>query len=108
MYRQMKTVTEIIQALKDEGYIHEFCIKEDTLNCNSTGSIYVSGELIIEKTERYEGDSDPSDNAIIYALTAKDGSKGTLIDSYGVYSDPQMALLIKDIPLREVHNLQDS
>ena len=55
-----------------------------------------------------KGDSDPSDNAIIYALTAKDGSKGTLLDSYGVYSDPQMAVLIGNISVREVHNLQDS
>lgn len=104
----MKTVTEIIEALKGEGYIYEFCIKEGGLKCNSNDSNYEPGDLIIEKTERYEGDSDPSDNAIIYALTAKDGSKGTLIDSYGVYSDPQLAILIRDIPLREVHNLQDS
>ncbi|MEO8513838.1 MAG: hypothetical protein ABI543_09780 [Ignavibacteria bacterium] len=78
------------------------------LNCNSTRNDYNAKDLLIEKTERYEGDSDPSDNVIVYAITAKDGSKGTLIDSYGVYSDPNFGILIDEIPLKEVHKLQGS
>lgn len=62
---------------------------------------------MIEKTERYEGDSNPSDSAIIYAITAKNGNKGVLIDSYGAYADPKLAKIIGDIPVREEHDLQD-
>jgi hypothetical protein len=108
MYRQMKTVVEIIESLKVDGYIYEFSIKDNALYCNSTESKYNAKDLLIEKTERYEGDSDPSDNVIVYGITAKDGSKGTLIDSYGVYSDPHFAILIDEIPLKEVHELQDN
>lgn len=107
MYREMKTVLEIIESLRQEGYTHDFSIKNDELCCDSEGSIYEPDELIIEKTERYEGDSDPSDNAILYAITAKDGTKGVLVDSYGAYADPKLAKVIGDIQVREVHDLQD-
>lgn len=103
----MKSVTEIIEALREEGYTHDFSFKNDELCSVSDGSIYKADELIIEKTERYEGDSDPSDNAIIYAITAKDGTKGVLTDSYGAYADPKLAKIIGDIPVREEHDLQD-
>ena len=108
MYKLMKSVIEIIESLREEGYIHDFSIKNDELCCNSEGGKYKPDELIIEKTERYEGDSNPSDSAIIYAITAKDGTKGVLVDSYGVYADPKLASIIGDIPVREEHDLQDN
>lgn len=107
MYRLMKSVLEIIESLRAEGYIYDFSIKNDELCCSSEGFIYEPENLIIEKTERYEGDSNPSDSAIIYAITAKDGTKGVLIDSYGAYADPKLAKIIGDIPVREEHDLQD-
>lgn len=107
MYRLMKSVIEIIESLREEGYINDFSIKNDKLCCDSDGSKYEAADLIIEKTERYEGDSNPSDSAIIYAITAKDGTKGVLVDSYGAYADPKLAKIIGDIPLREEHDLQD-
>jgi hypothetical protein len=108
MNRIMKTVVEIIEIFKGEGYIYEFCIKDGALYCNSTDRKYIPGELNIDKSERYEGDSDPSDSTIVYALAASDGSKGILIDSYGVYSEPKLSKLITDIPVSKVHNLQVS
>jgi hypothetical protein len=107
MYKLMQTVTEIIDTLKKEGYTNDFSLKDEKICCNSEGKTYEPDELIIEKTERYEGDSNPSDNAIIYAITAKDGTRGILLDSYGAYSDPKLSKIIGDIPLREVHGLQD-
>lgn len=103
----MKSVLEIIESLRAEGYIYDFSIKNDELCCSSEGFIYEPEDLNIEKTERYEGDSNPSDSAIIYAITAKDGTKGVLIDSYGAYADPKLAKIIGDIPVREEHDLQD-
>ncbi len=109
MYKLMKTVTEITECLREEGYIHDFSIKNDGISCDDCedkDARYEPQDLIIEKTERYEGDSNPSDNAIVYAITAKDGQKGVLVDSYGAYSDPSLAKIIGAIPLREHHNLQ--
>ena len=106
MYRLMKTVMELTELLREEGFIEDFSIQDDAIVRSKGGKEFSAEELIIEKTERYEGDSNPSDNAIIYALTAKDGTKGLLIDSYGTYSDPKLAKVIAEIPKREEHNLQ--
>jgi hypothetical protein len=37
------------------------------------------------KTYRFEGDSDPAEEAIIYIIEADDGAVGYSIDAYGVY-----------------------
>lgn len=108
MYKLMKTVLEIIKSLRNEGYINDFRISGKIIKSDTTGKTYRPGELIIEKTERYEGDSNPSDNAVIYVLTAKDGAKGILIDSYGAYADPELAGIINDIPVREENELEDN
>ncbi len=108
MYRLMKTILELTEILREEGYVEDFSIQGNKIVVSGGENEYNPGDLIIEKTERYEGDSNPSDNAIIYALTAKDGTKGVLIDSYGTYSDPELAKIIAEIPQREEHKLQDS
>jgi hypothetical protein len=57
---------------------------------------------------RYEGDSNPDDSAIVYAITSKSGSRGMLLDSYGAYADPKVTALISEIPVREEHEYQDN
>jgi len=36
---------------------------------------------------RFEGELNPSDNAILYAIKTNDGEKGTIVDAYGMYND---------------------
>lgn len=47
---------------------------------------YQPVDLMIIKTYRFEGESNPDDSSILYILEAKDGTIGYSIDSYGVYS----------------------
>jgi hypothetical protein len=50
------------------------------------GKIYRQQDVRILRTYRFEGESDPADQAIIYVIKAKDGSMGYGIDGYGMYS----------------------
>lgn len=108
MHREMNTVSEIIDKLKEQHYIHNLSIKGDKILSDDEGLEFEPDDLIIECTCRYEGDSDPSDSAIVYAITAKNGMKGVLVDSYGAYADPDLAKIIGDIPLREEHEMHDN
>jgi hypothetical protein len=38
----------------------------------------------VDKILRFEGMSDPDDNAILYAISTKNGRKGILVDGYGI------------------------
>ncbi|NNE76232.1 MAG: phosphoribosylpyrophosphate synthetase, partial [Pricia sp.] len=40
----------------------------------------------VDEMHRFEGMSSTDDNSILYAISSKDGIKGTLVDAYGVYA----------------------
>ena len=47
---------------------------------------------------RFEGDSSPDDNSVLYAIESKGGIKGVLVDAYGTYAEamsPEMAMKLK-------------
>ncbi|MEP7146982.1 MAG: phosphoribosylpyrophosphate synthetase [bacterium] len=106
MEKEMKTVPELIQKLREKHFIHDFCVKDHSLYCNETSETFSEEELLIERIYRYEGDSDPGDTTIVYGITAKSGTQGVLIDAYGTYADPKIAEVIKKIPVREVDENQ--
>ena len=79
------TVTEAIEMLHQQGYVLDFNISEDKL---ITGGVeYYADDFEIADLYRYEGASDPADEATVYALVSKAGLKGLLVSGYGVSSD---------------------
>ena len=45
---------------------------------------------------RFEGLSDPGDEAVVYAISsAKYNLKGTLVNGYGIYSEPLVDEMVK-------------
>jgi hypothetical protein len=104
----MQTVIEIINKLRDNDYADDFEIVDGKIHAKNSDESFNPDELIIDKTYRYEGDSNPDDNAVVYAITGKSGTKGILLDSYGAYADAKLAKIISGIPVREEHDLQDS
>jgi hypothetical protein len=49
------------------------------------------------KIYRFEGESNPDDSAVVYAIETIDGIKGTLTDAFGIYSDPEIAQQIRRV-----------
>ncbi|WP_158728818.1 MULTISPECIES: phosphoribosylpyrophosphate synthetase [unclassified Flavobacterium] len=76
----MDTLSSVVNALQAKGYTSEILPNEfETL---------ISEEWHICEIHRFEGNSSPSDNSILYAIRKKDGSRKSLvIDAYGVHSD---------------------
>ncbi len=49
----------------------------------------------IDRIYRFEGMTDPEDEAILYAISSKDGIlKGLLTDGYGIYSDDSISAMV--------------
>ena len=94
------TVTDTLNALKEEGYKSDFNLKTDCIECKSLNMKLSPEEFVIDKFYRFEGASNPDDNAIIYAISSKSGLKGTLIDAYGVYADSLTSEMIEKLKIK--------
>ena len=75
------TVTEAVKGLKARGFTIDFNLIENAIVCDE-GS-YCADEFEITEVYRFEGDSDPADEAIVYAIQSFTGKKGVLVNGYG-------------------------
>ena len=80
---------EALNGLKEQGYTVDFKIRENCLECLSGNYKLFHHEFEIDKSFRFEGDDSSSEtSSILYAISSeKLGIKGTIINSYGIYSD---------------------
>jgi hypothetical protein len=57
-------------------------------------------EVTIRGCHRFEGASDPDDMAIVYAIESLDGTRGSLVDAFGVYSTAAVSAFLQPVPIR--------
>ncbi|HVZ95485.1 MAG TPA: hypothetical protein VG847_01320 [Chitinophagaceae bacterium] len=82
------TVSNALNSLKARGFNRDFNIAFDKLICNETEEYLNPDQFEITEVYRFEGESNPSDEAVVYAVASKDGSmKGTLVNAFGTYAD---------------------
>lgn len=91
----MSTMVSILEVLEGNGYTAQFKVTSKGLVSIVSNKTYQANEIEINHFYRFEGESNPDDSSIVYAIETKDGVKGTLIDSYGAYSDPEISNFIK-------------
>ena len=84
----MTTLSEVTTKLKNEGYTEDFNLKENCLECRGNVVEVFPHEFVVDKHYRFEGQSDPADEAVVYAISSpKYHLKGVLVNGYGMYSD---------------------
>jgi len=89
------TVTEAIEALRDQGFTLDFNLKENKFTVDDQA--YTANEFEIVDVYRYEGPSDPGDEATVYALANKEGVKGILVSGYGASADEASEETLKQL-----------
>jgi hypothetical protein len=98
----MDTVSEVINELRKEGYTVDFNLKENCLECQGNYLKIFPDEFAVDKHYRFEGISDPDDQAVVYAISSdKHHIKGILVNGYGIYSDPGVAEMVKALREKE-------
>ncbi len=96
------TVVQALEGLKQRGYILDFNIAFDKLQCSRNEVCLNPDEFEVMETYRFEGDTNPSDEDIVFAIAAKDGShKGVLTSAYGMYADSISAELQKKLTVHQ-------
>lgn len=82
------TVTEAINDLRSQGYIEDFNLKQNCIECRSGEYKIFHNEFVIDSYQRFDDNTDPGDEAILYAISSnKYNIKGILLNAYGVYSE---------------------
>jgi hypothetical protein len=99
------TLSEATTALKEKGFTAEFSVNEDACLIDTHDhSAYSAEKINVVEFHRFEGPSDPADEAVVYALVTPFGTRGILIDAFGPESDPHVDTFIKGLHI--THDVQ--
>ena len=79
------TVSQAVNGLKERGFTIDFNLQANCIECE--GQKFHPEDFEIKEFYRFEGESDPADESIVYAIESRNGMKGVLVNAFGVYSE---------------------
>jgi hypothetical protein len=98
----METLRCAVDRLERAGYAGALQARPDGFVEVETGRVFAPEALIVDEIVRFEGESDPGDEAVLFALRSPDGSvRATFVATYGPSADPVSAPLIRRLDTEE-------
>lgn len=95
------TVSQAVKGLGDRGYTKDFNLKENCIVCNEEK--FHPEDFEIVEVYRFEGETDPADEAVVYAVESNKGDRGVLVSGYGISADEMSSEMAKKLALN-LHN----
>ena len=96
------TVVAALNGLKAKGYTLDFNIAFDKIICKETDLCLNPNEFEIIEVHRFEGNTNPDDEDVVYAIESKNGGiKGTMTSAYGLYADSMDTEMIKKLSMHQ-------
>jgi hypothetical protein len=93
------TVTDAVAFLRAAGYTDDVELEGSSLACARTQMNYALADVIVDHTFRFEGDSDPGDEAIVLGLRYPGSDiKATLVSAFGHDADPATSEFLSRLP----------
>lgn len=93
------TVSEAVNGLKKRGFIVDFNLQENCIVCNNDK--FNVDDFEIAEVYRFEGNTDPSDEAIVYAIQSVNGWRGVLVNGYGISADTMSSEMVKKLSIHK-------
>jgi len=96
---EMTTLVTVEKKLNSQGYTKDFSVKDGRLTTmdSESATTYSPEETTIVDYFRFEGESNPDDMSILYAIETTDGTKGTISSAYGVYANEDVDTFILQV-----------
>ncbi len=92
---QPETVTAAVELLQAEGFDGDFAVAEAAVHCSRCAGSYEPARLIVRQTFRFEGETDPGDEAIVLGVECPEcGSTGVIVSAYGPDADADLLALL--------------
>lgn len=80
----METVIEAMRRLRAEGYVHDLqAAPGGQLRCQTCGALVDPESVTVTETIRFEGESNPDDEAIVFAIDSRGGCLGQYSAAFG-------------------------
>ena len=93
------TVSTAINKLRKQGFAIDFNLEGNSLS--HPGGILKVSDFTIVDLYRYKGNSDPADEAVVYAIESFNGIKGILVSDYGISADDASEEILKKLNIRK-------
>ena len=81
------TVSEALEELNKKGFIHDFNLQDENIKKNPHN-------YEIEHVYRYEGDTDPGEEAVVYGITSNSGERGVYVAGFSANSESEAATVL--------------
>jgi hypothetical protein len=95
-----ETLLAAIDEFARAGFTESFEVTGDRLRALGSRRTFGPDQVVIRGYRRFEGASDPDDMSVVYAIESQDGVRGTLVDAFGVYSDPTVSAFLRSVQIR--------
>ncbi|QSW88288.1 MULTISPECIES: hypothetical protein [Flavobacterium] len=87
------TVSKALDQLNEKGFTFDF-----NRNCEQIKKNPEKFEIV--HVYRYEGESDPADEAVVYGIKSTSGKKGVYVAGFSADSDLETAKFLFDLSIR--------
>jgi hypothetical protein len=92
----MENLAQAVERLTAAGYEDAFRAEGTGLRALRTGRVHEPELLTIDEVVRFEGATDPDEEAVVFALKSEGNeTRGTYVVSYGIYMDPLDAVMVR-------------
>jgi ABC-type phosphate transport system substrate-binding protein len=87
------TVSKALDELNENGFTYDFNLHEQDIAKNPQ-------KYEIKHVYRYEGNTDPGDEAVVYGIQSKSGKKGVFVAGFAANSISDAAQILININIK--------
>ena len=96
------TLTDALKDLKARGFSVDFNIAFDKIICSKNETVLNPHQFEIVEVYRFEGDTNPDDEDVVYAIESKDGKiKGSITSAFGTYAESISTDMIRKLSMHK-------
>jgi len=87
------TVSKALDQLNEKGFTCDFNLNSDAIKKNPE-------KFEIVHVYRYEGESDPGDEAVVYGIKSSSGKKGVYVSGFSADSDAEASQILLELSIK--------
>lgn len=91
----MDTLADRMRQLEAAGWAKQLSVSDAGLRCDDCRCWAAPDDVIVDVVYRFEGPSDPADEAVLFAVAMPCGHRGVLPATYGKDTEPDVVDVVK-------------